>query len=187
MYVDFVDQQLVIRSQQGDMTAFAELINLYKQKIFTYAYRMVGNTQDAEDIAQETFLRVYRHLANYDPQRRFSTWVYAIANNLCIDQLRRRRPTVSLDQPLNDEGDLFLEPTATDGDPEHEVEQMELHQMVETAIASLPESYRSVIVLRHLQNLSYEEISRVLDLPLNTVKTRIFRAREALCKRLKDL
>lgn len=187
MYVDFDDQQLVIRSQQGDMAAFTELVNLYKQRIFAYSYRMVGNTQDAEDVAQETFLRVYRHLASYDPQRRFSTWVYAIANNLCIDQLRRRHPTISLDQPLNDEGDLFFEPAATDGNPEYEVEQMELHQMVELAIASLPESYRSVIVLRHLQNLSYEEISRVLDLPLNTVKTRIFRAREALCKRLRDL
>lgn len=187
MNVDFVDQQLITRSQQGDMAAFAELVNQYKQKVFTYAYRMVGNTQDAEDVAQETFLRVYRHLASYDPHRRFATWMYAIANNLCIDVLRRRRPTLSLDQPVNDEGDLFLEPAATEGNPEQEAEQLELHQAVEAAIASLPESYRSVIILRHVQNLSYDEISRILDLPLNTVKTRIFRAREALAKRLKDL
>ncbi|BAH41242.1 hypothetical protein BBR47_02650 [Brevibacillus brevis NBRC 100599] len=96
--MDFVEKRLTQRAKRGDREAFAELIEIYKDKIFQLAYRMVGNRQDAEDIAQETFLRVYANLHSYDDSYKFSTWIYRIATNLCIDRGRKKRPDFSLDE-----------------------------------------------------------------------------------------
>lgn len=182
------DWDLVKRAQAGDMAAFTELVVHYKDRLFNFIYRMIHSREEAEDLLQEVFLRVYKSLSSYSPQFQFSTWIYRIAQNLCIDTLRKQRvPTVSVDCPLGDDEDLVMELPDQSMSPEVLFESADLRREVESAIADLPPKYRAVIVLRHLQGLSYEEISLITDLPVNTVKTHIFRARRILRERLKDV
>jgi RNA polymerase sigma-70 factor (ECF subfamily) len=164
-------------AQQGDQMAFAQLVEAYKQPIFNLAYRMLGNASEAEDVTQEVFLRAYLKLASYDRTRKFSTWLLAIASNYCIDLLRRRRGAqVNLD-------DIEFVVESPDAGPEEIAVDNERAAALARAIAALPPAYRLVTVLRYYQDLPYEEIERVTDLPETTVKTRLFRAR----KMLKDI
>lgn len=175
-----VDQRLLQKAKRGDRSAFAELVDKYRDRIYAYLYRMVGNREDALDLAQETFLRVYSNLHNFQLGQPFKPWIYRIASNLAIDQLRRRRDVVSLDAPRNNEDDWFFELADDEPGPESQHEQAELASYLAKLVQELPEGYRSVILLRHGQDLSYQEIAEVLHLPVSTVKTRLFRAREAL-------
>lgn len=178
--MDMVDQRLLQKAKRGDRSAFAELVDKYRDRIYAYLYRMVGGREDALDLAQETFLRVYSNLHNFQLGQPFKPWLYRIASNLAIDHLRKRRDTISLDAPRNNEDDWFLE-LADDGpNPESQHEQTELAVYLARLVQELPEGYRSVVLLRHGQELSYQEIADVLHLPISTVKTRLFRAREAL-------
>lgn len=166
-----VNKELVLLLQQGDRRAFAELVEGYKKPIYNLAYRMLKDGEEAYDIAQETFLRVFQHINRYDPEYKFSTWIFAIASRLCIDRLRKIKGNLqelSFDIPDN-------QPL-----PEEQVIKNQLRQEIDEAINQLPEKYRLVIILRHINELSYEEISTVLEIPINTVKTHLFRGREML-------
>jgi len=178
--------RLVERCQRGHADAFRELVDRYQARIFNMAYRMLHNREEAEDITQEAFLNVFRAIDSFKGDR-FSPWIYKIASNLCLDHLRRRRlPTVSLDAPVNADMDVAREIADNTSLPEEEALSEALGIDIQRAIDSLPERYRVVTVLRHIEDLSYEEIAEVLGIPLGTVKTRLFRAREMLRERLSD-
>lgn len=181
------EQRIIQRAKKGDRGAFAELVDLYKDKIYHISYRMLGNKQEAEDVAQETFLRVYANLDNYDPQYKFSTWIYRIASNLSIDHIRKRKQTLSLDAEVaGSDGMDWHDRFADMGKgPEEEVLTDELQEEVQGAIMSLNPNYRAVMILRYIEDLSLQEISEAIALPISTIKTRIHRGREALRKKLR--
>lgn len=184
--VEHFEARLVKLARKGEQTAFSELVELYKDKIFHLAYRMLSNRHEAEDIVQETFLRVYKNFDRYDDKQKFSTWIYRIATNLCIDRLRKRKPNYYLDAGMNDqEGmDGYSLIPGDDRTPETEYLLSETQQTIHKAIEGLPAKYKSVIILRYLQEMSLQEISDVLEMPVTTVKTRVHRGREFLRKKL---
>lgn len=184
-----METRLVLLARKGDRRAFAELVNLYADKLYQLAYRLTGNRQEAEDVVQETFLRVYRNLERYDEKLKFSTWIYRIAANLCIDRLRKRRAVYSLDAQSGEHEDLdgYSMLPGDDRTPESEVLLSETQQLVHRAIESLPPKYKSVAVLRYLQDLSLQEIADVLGIPVTTVKTRVHRAREFMRRKIGHL
>lgn len=186
--MNFVDARLAELAGNGDRIAFAELVELYKDKIFHLAYRMLNNKHEAEDAVQETFLRVYTNLHKYDTNQKFSTWIFRIGTNLCIDKLRKRKNTYSLDAEMPDgEGnDYYSLMPADEETPEKQVIVSETQQQIRKAIDRLPEKYKSVVILRYLQDLSLQEIGEVLDMPVTTVKTRVHRGREYLKKIIED-
>ncbi|MBE4909693.1 RNA polymerase sigma factor SigW [Bacillus luteolus] len=175
--------------KNGDQNAFAEIVELYKDKVFQLCYRMLGNRHEAEDIAQEAFLRAYVNIHSYDTKRKFSTWLYRIATNLSIDRIRKKKPDYYLDAEVaGAEGLTMYSQVAADVSlPEDEVESLELQETIQKEILKLPDKYRSVIVLKYIDELSLKEISEILDLPVGTVKTRIHRGREALRNQLRHL
>ena len=184
--MNFVETRLAKLARNGDLRAFGELVDLYKDKIYHLAYRMLHNVQEAEDVVQETFLRVYTNLNRYDEMQKFSTWIYRIGTNLCIDRLRKRKPSYSLDAEVNDgDGDDWYSMLASqDRTPEGELILSETQQQVRDAIDALPEKYKSVVILRYLHDMSLQEISEILDMPVSTIKTRVHRGREYLRERL---
>ncbi|WP_046216177.1 RNA polymerase sigma factor SigW [Paenibacillus wulumuqiensis] len=186
--VDNLDTRLVKLALKGDQRAFAEIVDLYKDKIFHLGYRMLSNRHEAEDVVQETFLRVYKSLDRYDPKQKFSTWIYRIATNLCIDRLRKRKPSFSLDAELNDQDntDGYALIPGDERTPESEYLLTETQQLIHQAIDSLPDKYKTVMILRYLQELSLQEISDVMDMPVTTIKTRVHRGREFLRKKLES-
>ncbi|MDD9267059.1 RNA polymerase sigma factor SigW [Paenibacillus sp. GCM10023248] len=186
--MNFVEARLAKLARNGDRNAFAELVELYKDKIFHLAYRMLNNKQEAEDAVQETFLRVYTNLHRYDENQKFSTWIFRIGTNLCIDKLRRRKNTYSLDAEMPDgEGnDYYAMLPSNEDTPEKQIMVSETQEQIRRAIATLPEKYKSIVVLRYLQDMSLQEISEVLDMPVTTIKTRVHRGREYLRKRLEQ-
>nr|WP_275444859.1 RNA polymerase sigma factor SigW [Paenibacillus sp. ACRRX] len=186
LLVDTLEKRLAMLARKGDTSAFAEIVELYKDKIFHLAYRMLSNRHEAEDVVQDTFLRVYRNLDRYDENQKFSTWIYRIGTNLCIDRLRKRKPSYSLDAEMNDqEGvDGYSMIPSDDRTPETYLLVSETQRMIHEAIDSLPAKYKSVMVLRYLQDMSLQEISDVLNMPVTTIKTRVHRGREFLRKKL---
>lgn len=174
---------------KGDQNAYGEVVELYKDKVFQLCYRMLGNRHDAEDIAQEAFIRAYININSFNLNKKFSSWIYRIATNLCIDRMRKKKPDYFLDAEVpGTEGLTMYSQVASKSPlPETELESMELQETVQAEIIKLPEKYRSVIVLKYMEELSLNEISEILDLPLGTVKTRIHRGREALRQQLKNV
>ena len=174
---------------KGDQNAFADIVSLYQHKLYQVCYRMLGNKQEAEDIAQEAFVRAYTNLHTFDQKRKFSTWLYRIATNLCIDRIRKKKPDYYLDAEVTgtDGLDLYSQIASDDQLPEETIEQMELQDRIQYEIGRLPDKYRTVVVLKYMEELSLQEISEILDMPLGTVKTRIHRGREALRKQLNNL
>ncbi len=183
------DQEIVEAVLAGEQHRFAELVGRYQGPIVNYVYRMLGNYDDAVDLSQDVFLKSYSALASYRPQYPFTAWLFRIARNATIDEIRRRRLTlVPLDEPVEtEEGTLGREVAAGGAGPEQLFMDDEFRNQLEGAIAQLPEKYREPLVLRHAAEMSYDEIAEALELPLGTVKTRIFRAREALRTGLSDL
>ncbi|GKS10856.1 ECF RNA polymerase sigma factor SigW [Paenibacillus chitinolyticus] len=184
--MNLVETRLAKLARNGDRGAFEELVNLYKDKIFHLAYRMLGNKQEAEDAVQDTFLRVYNNLDRYDENQKFSTWIFRIGTNLCIDRLRKRKPTYSLDAEMPDsEGNDFYAMLASKDElPEDQIVLSETQQVIRRVIQTLPEKYKSVVILRYLHDMSLQEIGDVLGMPVTTVKTRVHRGREYLRKKL---
>lgn len=184
--MNYVETRLAKLARNGDRRAFAELVDLYKDKIYHLAYRMLGNKQEAEDIVQETFLRLYSNLHRYDDTQKFSTWIFRIGTNLCIDRLRKRKLTYSLDAEVTDgEGnDYYAMMSSDEYTPEKQVIVSETQRHIRKVIDNMPDKYKSIIVLRYLQDLSLQEISDVLGLPITTIKTRLHRGREYLRKKL---
>ncbi len=171
---------LIRRANDGDQEAFRILVERYQGAVYNLAYRMLGDPQEAEDAAQEIFVRIYRQLAQYDSERKFSTWVLAIATNYCIDQLRRRRlQLVPLENiiPWARAGEAGPEGAALDREAQDEVQQL---------LRTLPEKYRAPLVLRYWQDLSCAEIAEVLKVPEGTVKTQLHRARKALGRLIEE-
>jgi RNA polymerase sigma-70 factor (ECF subfamily) len=165
---------LIGRANEGDQAAFGTLVERYQNAVYNLAYRMLGSPEEAEDAAQEIFVRIYRQLARYDPERKFSTWVLTIATNYCIDQLRRRRMQLV---PLEN---IIPWARAREAGPEGEALSRESRDEVQRLLRELPEKYRAVLVLRYWQDLSCAEIADILKLPEGTVKTQLHRARKAL-------
>lgn len=167
------DEELVILSQQGDTQAFGELIERYKGMIFTMIHRILGNPGEAEDVAQDVFLRAYKALPGFRKEAKFSTWLYRICHNLCITTAKKNRRK-----------ELFLSRATSGHQDSVEVayERKEIREKVRRLISELPPAYSSAITLRHIQGLSYKEISEILGQPLGTTKSTILRAREQLKK-----
>jgi RNA polymerase sigma-70 factor (ECF subfamily) len=176
------DKILIERCLKGDEKAFEELLRKYRSSVFSICLRMVRNSTTAEDIAQEVFIKVFSALNRYDPAYPFSSWLNRITSNLCIDYIRRgKERTVSLDQPVGgDDADLLMQLPAGTAGPDREMESKEMMTMLEEALGKLPEHYRIIVILRHQEQLSYEEISDTLGIPLGTVKARIHRARNII-------
>jgi RNA polymerase sigma-70 factor (ECF subfamily) len=171
---DTTELQLIERAVAGDERAFAELVTRYQTAVYNLAYRMLGDAGEAEDAAQEVFLRIYRRLATYDAEHRFSTWVLSIASHYCIDLLRRKRPWLV---PLENISNWMRARTRG---PEAAALAVEQQDTVRNLLAKLPEHYRLVLLLRYWHDLGYEEIAQVVDLPVSTIKARLHRARNAL-------
>lgn len=174
---------LASRARQGDAEAFAELVSAYDRRVYNLAYRMCGDRDDAADLAQEALVRAFRSIARFREQSQFSTWLYRIVVNVCLDhqRSRKRHPTVSLDQPLaGEDGDLARQVAAGTPDPQLHYEQLETQMAVQRAISRLSDEHRVVVVMRDLQDMAYEEIAASLGLALGTVKSRLNRARQAL-------
>ena len=176
---------LVHRCLAGDEKAYRELVELYQPRVYSLAFRMVRRAEDAEDVVQETFVRMFRALDRYDPERSFGAWLFSIAARLAIDHLRRRRH-----QPLplagrdKDDEEYSIEIEDPGPRPDEVAARAEEERRTGELIASLPPHYRVVVLMRHQQDLSYEEIAEALHLPLGTVKARIHRARALLRERL---
>jgi RNA polymerase sigma-70 factor, ECF subfamily len=171
---------------KGDQNAFEEIVTLFQHRLYQVCYRMLGNAQEAEDISQEAFVRAYINIHTFDQKRKFSTWLFRIATNLCIDRIRKKKPDYYLDAnvPGTDGLNMYSQIAATDELPEDEVERMELQQRIHYEIGRLPDKYRSVIILRYIEELPLQEIGDILELPLGTVKTRVHRGREVLRKQM---
>jgi RNA polymerase sigma-70 factor (ECF subfamily) len=170
------DANVVARARRGEEDAYAELLSRYRDRIFTFILRLVGDAHDAEDLAQEAFLKAFRSLDRYDAGRPFISWLFKIAHNTAYDHLRARRVDVSLD---DDEGNPR---EIEDGGPTPEAfASSSLNKdLIEKAFAALPPGYREAILLRHKEELEYAQIAEILGIPEGTVKIRLFRGRDLL-------
>jgi RNA polymerase sigma-70 factor, ECF subfamily len=180
------DADVAALAKEGRASAFRELVRRYERPVFSLIFRMVRDRQTAEDLAQDTFIKVLNHIDRYRPEFKLSSWLFKIANNLTIDHLRKRQlHTVSIDGSPHAASAAEIEATSFDVEargesPLEEIESRELGSAIERAIATLRPEYRACIMLRHVEGRSYEEIAATLDLPLGTVKTYIHRARHQL-------
>lgn len=172
------EHELVKRARSGDPDAFEQLMTAHESRMYAVSLRMCGNREDAQDCLQEAMIRIYKALANFKAQSSFATWAYRITMNTCLDELRRRkvRTSTSLDTML----ESGWSPSDEDDTPEHHTLRSEQRMMLEKSIASLPDDMRAAIVLRDIQGFSYEEIAKILDINVGTIKSRISRGREKL-------
>jgi len=181
------DEELVGRILAGQEDDFGVLVRRYQSRVHAHVGRMVGNRDDALDLSQEIFLKVFGALSRYNPTYKFSTWLFRIASNAAIDHLRKRRPrTVPLETKDADGGVSSLEYKSPDLDPYGELRNLERGSAILRAITALPAEFRELIALRHFGGLSYEEIADVKQMPLGTVKNKLFRARAVLKERLSE-
>lgn len=173
------DRDLVARALQGEEAAYRILVERHKRGVFSLIVRLVGDREEAEDLAQEAFIRAFQNLRRFDPRYKFSSWLLKIAQNLAIDALRSRKPRP---EPLHGRGEEGppLQVPAEEESPAERVERLETGEALERAVAQLPAHYRAAIHLYHVQEKSYPEIAEILGLPIGTVKTHLFRARQAL-------
>lgn len=181
------DFELIGRAVRGEQKAYKELMNRYRAQIYALMYRMVHSAVEAEDLVQEAFMKAFGSLPNFNYEYAFSTWLYKIATNNCIDHLRKKKlQTFSIDAPVHYKDTTYrVEIPDFSYHPEKEMMQSERNSLIKIAIEELPEKYKQVIYLRHTDELSYEEIAALLKIPIGTVKARIFRAREILNRFLK--
>jgi RNA polymerase sigma-70 factor (ECF subfamily) len=187
------DADVAALAKEGREPAFRELVRRYERPVFSLIFRMVRDRELAEDLAQDTFIKVLNNIDRYRPEFKLSSWLFKIANNVTIDHLRKRQlATVSLDGSPHAQTAAEAQATSLDVESRGEsaleaIESRELGSAIEQAIGNLRPEYRSCILLRHVEGRSYEEIAATLDLPLGTVKTYIHRARHELREALEDL
>jgi RNA polymerase sigma-70 factor, ECF subfamily len=175
------DRLWVEQALTGDQVAFGELVRLHQNAVYNLAYRMLGERGEAEDAAQETFLRAYAHLDRYDAERPFRTWLLSIASNHCIDRLRKRRLTwLSLEEPLPPHPAL----NSSELEPEDAVISIERGSDIQKMLNELPADYRAAVVLRYWYDMPYTEIAEVLHTTESAVKSRLFRARQTLAEKM---
>jgi len=182
------DSRLIQSALKGNSAAYKRLMKKYHDAIYNFIYRMVHDKQQVEDLTQEAFIKAFQSLASFNEEYAFSTWLYKIATNNCIDYIRKRKlQTYSIDKPIEaKDSDYAFELPDDSYEADKEVISNQRAKMLSEAITKLPEKYRKVIQLRHVEEKSYEEIAVMLKLPIGTVKAHIFRARELLYKSLKD-
>jgi len=178
------EAELVKRAQAGDAEAFAALVTEHQRFVYNLALRAMSNAHEAEDVAQEAFVRAWLALPNFRRQAQFRTWLYRIVTNLCCNRLPRLRRDLSA---LSEEDvDEYAAPVDERADPAYDIEADERRAFLHQRMAALPESYRLLVSLRYQEELSYDEIADVLGLPLGTVKTGLFRARAQLREALRE-
>ena len=183
------ETRLIEDALKGSQKAYFALVNKHQGAVFHIINRIVQNSEAANDLVQETFMKAFNSLATYRSEYRFSTWLYKIAANSSIDYLRKKRiQALSLDQPIETkDGSVEFEVADDSYNPERDLVRKEQRFSIDEAIDTLPGKYREVIIYRHKEDKSYEEIAELLDIPVGTVKARIFRARELLKKKLKHI
>jgi RNA polymerase sigma-70 factor (ECF subfamily) len=174
------DSEVVRQIQSGDDSAFDELMGRYKRPVVNFVFRMLGNADDADDVAQEVFVRVYQKLDTYRPETKFSTWLFALARNAAIDRLRwrKRHPTESIDPDS---------PLVAATDTAQEVDARELGELIAAAVSELPEDQRTVLVLAEYQGMSHAEIGAVMRCSEKSVEARLYRAKQTLRRGLRPL
>jgi len=184
---NFSDEELIKKFQDGDLYAYDLIVRRYKDQLLNFAYRFLGNLEESEDVVQETFLRLYKNRHAYKQIAKFSTWIYTIAGNLAKTELRKRkrRKLVSISELGFEEKEYEIEDLKAD--TERQTDSILKEKIIKNAIENLPFRFKQVIILRDIQELSYEDISSILRIPLGTVKSRVNRARIKLQQTLKDL
>jgi RNA polymerase sigma-70 factor, ECF subfamily len=168
-------REIIQSAKRGDVDAFEKILTVYEQQIFHYLYKILGQRQDAEDATQETFLKIYKNLKKIDLQKNFRAWLYKIATNTAYDRLRKKklRPELFLD-------DINTIETMEDESAYDRIEGIENKKVIEEALQKIKPGYKSILLLFYKEELSYEEIAEALSIPLNTVKSHIFRAKKSL-------
>ena len=177
---DLTDGELLAKAITGREDSFEELVRRYQRPITNYVYRMVGNYDAALDVTQEVFIKVYNSMPRYSSEYKFSTWLYKISHNAAIDYLRRNSSQTQRLETENADGTFELQFESQRPSPELERERSEWREEIAAVVKCLPTGYRELILLRHTQDLSYDEIAEITNLPLGTVKNRLFRAREMM-------
>ena len=181
------EKRIIERCKRGDAAAFNELVLKYEKQVYNLAFRLTGNYDDANDVASDTFVRIFNSISKFRGDSSFSTWLYRIVTNVYLDIRKRRNahPHLSLEEYLDlEEGSLARQIEDTAPGLQHKAEERERSEMLQAAINELPEFQRVIIVLYHIQDLPYEEIAEILNMPLGTVKSRLNRARRALREKL---
>jgi len=192
-YSNLTDQEVVARARRGREDAYRELIRRYERPVFSLIYRLVRDRERAEDLAQETFIKVLNAIDRYDPSFKFSSWIFKIAHNTALDDLRRKHPdTLSIHgsphaSTADEQEATVLTPVSGDETPEDFTSSREIGSHIEKAIGTLRVEYRTAILLCHVEGRPYEEVAQIMDVPLGTVKTYIHRARNELKKQLAHL
>ena len=187
------DYELVSLCKKGDVDSFEVLVKKHQKRMFNIAYRMIGNYEEACEIVQDAFVSAYRNMKGFKGKSKFSTWLYTIVMNLSKNRLKRlktqlHREQFSLDNPvLTNDGQIKVEPASSDPSALEKLEKRDVQQKVQGCINSLDDEFREVLILRDIQGFSYGEISDLLKAPEGTVKSRLFRAREALKDCLKKV
>ncbi len=185
------DTSLIARCQRADIAAFNEIVARYKGKIYNYLYRMTGNADDAEDLTQEVFVRMYTNIRSFRAESSLSTWLFRIAGNLCVDAFRRHKKerglVHSLDAPIGGDEEEGATRDVPDwsNEPDLMLSRKELGSHIQAALEKLPPKLRSAVVLHDIEGLAYEEIAQLEQIPLGTVKSRIFNARVSLREHLR--
>lgn len=178
------EKELISKAKNGDQDAFGQLVLTHQNKVYTLCVHLLGSREEAEDLAQEAFLKAWRSLDGFHGESSFATWMHRLTTNLCLDHLRKqtRRQSVSVVISLDDEEAPLPEPAGHSSDPQEELERAERNRALKRGVEALPEHYRRPLVMREVGGMSYQEIADGLGLDLGTVKSRIARAREALRK-----
>lgn len=179
--VEPTDRDLVLRTRRGEVEAFGKVVKRYQQSVYNVCYRMLGERMEAEDLAQESFIRAYERLETFDVERPFGPWIRKVAANSCLNHIQAQKPE---SYELDEERDRS--PAAEGEEPESHLQDSEAAHEVQQAILSLPPHHRAVIELRHYQDMSYSEIAETLQLPISDVKSHLFRARRRLATLLSD-
>ncbi|HSU24538.1 MAG TPA: sigma-70 family RNA polymerase sigma factor [Pyrinomonadaceae bacterium] len=177
---DLTDIELIAGAVKGREDGFEELVRRYQRPIVGYVFRMLGDYESSLDVTQEVFIKVYNSLARYSSEYKFSTWLYRIAHNAAIDHMRRNSVNSQSLETESEDGAYQLQLESSGPTPEQDHQRSEWRAEIDTVIKRLPGPYRELIVLRHSQDMSYDEIAEVTSLPLGTVKNRLFRAREMM-------
>lgn len=170
------DRDLILRARHGEAEAFGELVRIHQTSVFNVCYRMLGERREAEDMAQEAFIRAYERIHTFDAERPFGPWMRRVAANVCLNHLSAQKAE---DAELDDERDAVHAPST-----ESSRELREEAERIRMALASLPSQYRAVVELRHYQEMSYDEIAAAMQIPLSAVKSHLFRARKMLAEKL---
>jgi RNA polymerase sigma-70 factor (ECF subfamily) len=184
------DLALVERARQGDAKAHEKLVKKYRKSVYYMLLKMVNNADDAEDLTQEAFAKAFAALERYDTKYAFSTWLFRIATNNCIDHIRKRRvQTVSLDTPYHSEegDDIQFDVRDSDLNPNEQMLRKQRKEYIKQAVEKLPKKFKVLVELRYFQEMSYEEVGEEMGMPIGTVKAQLFRAREMLLAELKNM